>query len=132
MKTLTANEIKEYVTQYIYENILETRRAVQKVFMEYRRFVRGLHDMYDKLKAKETRRWGHATAANALEQSLLTQTFLQWDGADPPKEFGLKFALKDFLELNEPVSINENLGELATALMEAAAYKKQLKVMGRT
>ena len=83
-----------------------------------------------KKKATETRRWGHATAANALEQSLLTQTLLQWNVADPPKEFGLKFELKDFLEANEPISIKENLGELAIALMEAAAYKKQLKVMG--
>ena len=60
----------------------------------------------------------------------MTQTFLQWDGADPPKEFGLKFELKGFLELSEPVNIKDNLGELATALMEAAAYTKQLQVMG--
>jgi hypothetical protein len=33
MKTLTADEIKEYVTQYRDGNILETRRALQKVFM---------------------------------------------------------------------------------------------------
>jgi hypothetical protein len=98
--------------------------------MEYRRFVRVFQDMYDEMKANETRRWGHGTAANALEQSLLTQTSLLWDGGDLPKEFGLQSSLKDFLELNEPVSIKENLGDLATALMQAAAYKKQLKVMG--
>jgi hypothetical protein len=84
---LTAGEIKKYVTQYRDENILEARRALQKVFMVCRRFVRGLHDIYDKMKATETRRWGHAAAANALEQSLLTQTVLLWDGGDLPEVF---------------------------------------------
>ena len=68
--TLTADEIKEYVTQHRDEHIIETRHALQKVFMKYRRFVRGLQDMYDQMKATETRRWGHGAAANALEQSL--------------------------------------------------------------
>ena len=80
----TAEQITAFVTQYKDEEIIQARRVLQRAFQEYRRFVRGLHDVHDKMKAKETRRWGGSTAAIALDQSLLTKHLQEWDGTNPP------------------------------------------------
>jgi hypothetical protein len=85
----TADEIGAFVTQYKDEEILQARRVLQKACLEHRRFVRGLQDVYDKMRAKETRRWGGSTAAIPLDQSLVTKQLQEWDGANPPEEFGL-------------------------------------------
>lgn len=125
----TAEQITAFVTQYKDEEILQARRVLQKAFQEYRRFVRGLQDVYDKMKAKETRRWGGSTAAIALDQSLLTKHLQEWDGTNPPEEFGMCYELNDFLNVDEPVAIKTMLDQLVYGAMQTAAYKKQLKVM---
>jgi hypothetical protein len=64
-----------------------------------------------------------------LGQSLLTKQLHEWDGANPPEEFGLNYELNDFPSADEPVAIRSSIDDLVSGLMQTAAYKKQLKVM---
>jgi hypothetical protein len=59
----------------------------------------------------------------------LAKQLQEWDGANPPEEFGLKYERNDFQHADELVAIRSSIDDLVSGLMQTAAYSKQLKVM---